>query len=203
MKQYILLLSTLVWSGLSFSQCAKPTPDYVLPLTEDEAADLVFVREEEKLARDVYQFCLSQYKTSVFNNISSSEQTHMDRIKVLLDRYGIEDPVKNNAQGVFQNTDLQALYNQLTAQASLSLGDAFSVGALIEDLDIADIERLKKNTDKPDILAAYGSLVCGSENHMRAFTRQLTRLGLRYVPKYISLERFEGILDGQQGPCMN
>ena len=68
----------------------------------------------------MYSYLYQQWNLAIFNNIASSEQHHMDSIRELLVRYDLEDPSSAQA-GVFENADLQALYNQLIAQGSQSL----------------------------------------------------------------------------------
>ena len=76
-------------------------------LTDSEIEGIRFMREEEKLARDVYQYLYELYPLRPFGNIASSEQAHMDAIEYLISTYQIEDPVGENPRGVFQNEDLQ------------------------------------------------------------------------------------------------
>lgn len=106
------------------------------PLNSAELTSLSVMREEEKLARDVYITLYNKWGVNIFTNISHSEQTHMDAILMLLSKYSLTDPVGNNAVGVFNNVTLQNLYNQLVAQGNTSVLDAYKVGATIEDLDI-------------------------------------------------------------------
>ena len=110
-------------------------------LTEEEINGLIFMREEEKLAHDVYIALYQTWGLSIFQNIANSEQTHTDTVKVLLDAYGIADPSANTAPGEFVNPELQALYTQLVAQGSQSLTDALKVGAAIEEIDILESGR--------------------------------------------------------------
>ncbi|MDP2030099.1 MAG: DUF2202 domain-containing protein [Thiobacillus sp.] len=49
--------------------------------------DLLFMREEEKLARDVYLTLYETWGLAVFSNIASSEQSHMDALLKLLRTY--------------------------------------------------------------------------------------------------------------------
>ena len=162
---------------------------------EQEIADLLQMREEEKLARDVYITLGEQWNQAVFTNISRSEQQHTDAIAVLLDRYGIADPVGDNAVGVFTNPDLQALYDQLVELGSQSLADALKVGATVEDVDIYDLQKALANTDNADIQQVYQSLMAGSENHMRAFVGTLTQqTGETYTPQYIEQSTFDAIM---------
>lgn len=170
-------------------------------LSEEEIEGLVFMREEEKLARDVYRALYEIWGLRIFQNISSSEQVHTDAVKNLLFRYGIEDPMSTDQIGVFVNPDLQALYDQLVGQGSQSLGEALKVGAAIEEIDILDLETQLAATDNPDILEVYGRLLSGSENHLRAFTSTLAKqTGETYEPQYMSGEAYQSIVtaDGQQ-----
>ena len=54
-------------------------------ISDEEATGLIFMREEEKLARDVYLTLYDVWETAVFDNIASSEQTHMDAVLMLID----------------------------------------------------------------------------------------------------------------------
>lgn len=184
--------------------CKKEEDDKPLDtnvLSTQEQADLLFLVEEEKLARDVYAYAYAAHGLMVFSNINTSEQTHMDRISALLSTYGIANPTTNKAAGEFVNADLQALYNQLTAKVDLSLVDALTVGATIEDLDISDIDRLRGNTTKADLLSAYENLTCGSGNHMRAFVSQLKANNSDYTPQYLGKAAYEAILNAKHTPC--
>ncbi len=163
-------------------------------LTAADEAGIIKMREEEKLARDVYLTLADQYNLSVFSNIAKAEQTHMDSVKVLLDKYKINDPVVNDMIGEFSDPEIKQLYDELVAKGKTSTKDALLVGATIEDLDIYDLDKLTQETDNPDIKLVYERLTLGSENHLRAFTRNLKELGVNYEPEYISQERYEAIV---------
>ena len=152
-------------------------------LSDEEIAGLILMREEEKLARDVYNKLGEKWGTNIFTNIAKSEQTHTDAVKVLLNRYNIEDPVKDDSIGVFNSLQLDELYQTLVKQGSLSLLDAFVVGAIIEDLDIKDLNELSAKTDNADIITTYNNLNKGSRNHLRAYIRQIENNGGSYSPK--------------------
>jgi len=171
-----------------------------LTLTEEEKNDLLVLREEEKLARDVYLFAGDLYDLPIFANIASSEQNHMDQVLVLLQKYGLEDPVIDQ-RGVFRNADIQQLYNQLTTLASQSEVEALKVGATIEDLDIHDISTFESHTRKTDILEVYARLKCGSRNHLRSYYARLQDYGITYSPQYISQEEFESIVNSPHEQC--
>ncbi|MEA2001849.1 MAG: DUF2202 domain-containing protein [Actinomycetota bacterium] len=163
-------------------------------LSEQEAADILWMREEEKVARDVYLTLGELWDVRVFTNIAGAEDMHMSSMLELIDRYDLEDPVGDNAAGVFTNPDIQALYDSLVAEGSQSLEDALIVGATIEDLDIFDLQVATAATDNEDIALVYANLEMGSRNHMRAFYRQLDKNDVDYEPAYISQAEYDSII---------
>ena len=165
-------------------------------LSEEERAGLIKMREEEKLARDVYLTLFNKWSHQVFSNIANSEQQHMDAVKSLLDKYGITDPVVDNTVGVFTDPHMTELYNALVQKGSTSIIDALLVGATIEDLDIYDLNILLAQTDNEDIQVIYQNLTKGSRNHMRAFTRTLGIYGVTYTAQYLTQEEIDQIISG-------
>jgi len=141
-------------------------------LTQEQKDALVFMYQEEKLARDVYLTLNDKWGARVFENISSSEQKHMDAVKSLLNKYNIEVPVLDDTIGVFENEELQALYDELVEKGLTSLNDAYEVGVTIEETDIADLEERMENATS-DIQRVFSNLLRGSNNHLSAFNRQL------------------------------
>ena len=169
----------------------KPAPTPVLTMAE--ANDLLFMREEEKLARDVYITLYAEWEARVFDNISQSEQRHMDAILGLINTYGLDDPALGF--GEFANAELQELYDNLVTDGLQSRLDALMVGALIEEVDMEDIVEAMERTDESDILAVYGNLLAGSENHLNAFVRNIEAItGETYVAQWISQEEVDAIL---------
>ena len=165
-------------------------------LTEDEISGILFMREEEKVARDVYLYLYELYPLRPFLNISKSEQAHMDAIKYLIDTYELEDPVGENPPGVFQNEDLQLMYNELIEQGSTGRVEALQVGALIEEVDILDLQtELEEHATHEDVIRVFGNLCSGSENHLRAFVRVLRLYEVDYEPLKLDQEEFDRILE--------
>lgn len=190
-------------TAILLSNCSNESNnDSLIPLSQAEINDLKFLREEEKLARDVYSYSYKKYQLIIFDNISQSEQRHMNSVLNLMNKYGIPDSASTEI-GVFNNPDLQKLYDSLTKQADISSVEALKAGATIEDLDINDIDNFTANTSKPDLLNVYGNLNCGSKNHIRAFTNQLEINDTTYVPQYISIEEYNVILNSSNGGCGN
>lgn len=170
-------------------------------LTTAEIAALKFMREEEKLAYDVYVKLYDRWSASVFLLISLSEATHTLAILALLDKYGIPDPAEGKAAGVYEDPDLQALYNTLIAKGQVSLIEALKVGCLIEETDIHDIQEKKAITNELDILIVYDSLLCGSRNHLRSFNSDLLSRGVAYVPAVITQAEWDAIATAPMETC--
>lgn len=164
-------------------------------LSTEEIDGLLLMREEEKLARDVYQTLYEQWGLQIFTNIAQSEQTHTEAVRDLLEKYDLTDPVTDDTIGVFVNETMQQLYADLVAQGSESEVAALQVGATIEDLDISDLQKLTAETDNEDIKLVYENLTRGSRNHLRSFTRQLTMRGETYEAQYISADEYTEILN--------
>jgi hypothetical protein len=165
------------------------------PLSPAESGSLSFMREEEKLARDVYITLYNKWGVNIFTNISGSEQTHMEAVLMLLNKYSLTDPVGSNVVGVFTNTRLQNLYNQLVAQGNSGVLDAYKVGATIEDLDIFDLKTALISIDNQDIRLVYDMLTKGSRNHMRSFYKNILNVGGTYTPQYITQAEFDAIIN--------
>ncbi|PHN06129.1 hypothetical protein CRP01_13135 [Flavilitoribacter nigricans DSM 23189 = NBRC 102662] len=164
-------------------------------LSVDEEAGLLFMREEEKLAHDLYTAMYQSWNNQVFDNIAASEQTHTEAVLLLLEKYDLTDPVGDNAVGVFVNTDLQAIYDDLLAQGNLSEIEALKVGAVVEEIDILDLaDQLSNTVDNQDIELVYTNLQTGSRNHLRAFVRNLAARGITYEPAYLSQEDYDDII---------
>ncbi|MBP1466383.1 DUF2202 domain-containing protein, partial [Candidatus Chloroploca sp. M-50] len=200
----ILLLITLL-TGCAVTP-ASASPGSALPsdpatiaatnLSQEQRDGLVFMREEEKLAHDLYIALGAAWNLPVFTNIAASEQTHTDAVKTLLERYGIADPAASTAPGVFSNPALQALYNDLLAQGKTSVTAALSIGAAVEEIDILDL-RERATSDLPaDIARVYSQLEAASENHLRAFVSQYeAKAGTTYAPQHLSVTEYTAIME--------
>lgn len=176
-------------------QALPPASD----LSESEAQGLLYMIEEEKLARDVYQAMYQRWSLPEFQNISQSEQTHMNAVQQLLDRYSLSSPVQP-APGSFTDPGLQSLYTELVARGSQSLVEAIKVGGLIEEIDILDLQSSLAQTDNTDIQQVYNNLLNGSFNHLRAFANTFrVQTGENYQPQKLPAAAYQAILNGSQG----
>lgn len=201
---FLLFVATMI-ATTGLISCDK-TEEPVIPdlpstaLTEAEINMLQFMREEEKLARDVYQYFSDKYGLNVFNNIKSSEQTHTSAVLAIMNQYNVPD-IAATTPGVFNNGELQALYAALIEQGNASVSAALIVGATIEDVDIRDLRVAVTTTAKTDIIDMYKRLECASDNHLRAFTNNLNGYGVTYTPQFISAADYAEILNGAHENC--
>jgi len=219
MKKRNLIIATLIFA-ITFIGCkddssiviaddslqkieTQSIEDAILNITASELSDaekegLIFMREEEKLARDVYLHFYEKYGVRIFSNIAKSESVHMAALKMLLDKYELKDPILDDAIGVFQDEKLAGLYIQLTEAGDVSLVEALKVGLTIEDLDIKDLMEFTEDVESEDIIMVYDNLTKGSRNHLRAYYRQATRNGGTYEPQFITQELFDEIIASPQ-----
>ncbi|HKB58692.1 MAG TPA: DUF2202 domain-containing protein [Gallionellaceae bacterium] len=171
-------------------------------LTQEETDDLLFTREEEKVARDTYLTSYDTWGLEIFSNISSSEQSHMDAMLKLLEKYNLPDPAAGKAIGEFTNPTLQTLYNTLEGLSSASALSALKVGGLIEETDIRDIKAAVARSQHPDITKTYETLMCGSRNHLRSFAQSVeVYTGTSYVAQVLSQDEVNQILAEPMEKC--
>jgi len=190
-----MLLAVMVMSTLSIvpAWADKVKDTGVTPLSEEEADMLLYMREEEKLARDVYLLMYETWSAAIFDNIAASEQKHMDTMLKKLDKYGLPDPAQD--EGEFTNEDLQDKYDKLTKIGAKSYVDGLYVGATIEEIDMIDIQHAIDITSHLDVVVAYQKLLEGSKNHLRAYVGALATQGVAYEPQFISQELFDAIME--------
>ena len=153
------IAATVILSGLTSSASA---------LTAPEASAILFMKQEEKLARDVYLTLHTRWGSAIFANIAASEQQHMNAIDGLISQYRLKDATPAEV-GEFTYPELQDLYDQLIADGAVSLVDALEVGVLIEETDIEDLRMALQTTRERRIKNVFGNLLNGSFNHLAAF----------------------------------
>ena len=170
-----------------------------ITISQKDADTLLFILEEEKLARDTYEFLDKTWGLNQFANIKKSEQTHIDAIENLLKQNEISYTIL--PEGVFSNDELQAHYNTFKVDGVKSVIDALKIGATIEDLDIKDLEDFVLETENAQIINVYQSLQCGSRNHLRSFMNGLDKNGGTYTPQFITQDEFNSIVNSSNEQC--
>ena len=91
---------------------------------------------------------------------------------------------------------MQKMFNDLIERGRSSSIEALKVGALIEEVDIADLLKSveKLNEENGDIKMVYENLIKGSENHLRAFVRNINNRGVTYSPEVLELDHYNKII---------
>ena len=205
MKKYLTLL-TIAFVVLSHpvsslaSQGGRQVNQEVSEVSSDELSTteieyLAFMREEEKLARDVYLTSFEKWGLPIFENIAASEQSHTDAVANIINQYRLIDPVVDDTVGVFVNQELIELYADLLAFGDDSSMAALKVGALIEEVDMEDIQHAIDATDNQDIVELYNTLMCGSRNHLRAYVGQIEDQGEIYIAQVLTQDEVDAIVD--------
>ena len=171
------------------------TPAANSTLSAHEIAHMRYMREEEKLAHDVYQHFANIWGTPIFGKIAQAEQRHTDAVLRLLNTYSLPDPSAHKDAGEFTDPQLASLYAALIEKGGESPANALMVGGLIEEVDIADLENATASTQRPDIIRVYTTIHRGSRNHLRSFAKALGRMGIAYIPQKLSLAEVQNILN--------
>ncbi len=164
-------------------------------LNETEIDHLLFMYEEEKLARDLYLEFADLWGLPQFANIAASEQRHMDALKCQLDKHAIADPVADFPRGVLANPELQDLHDDLLVQGQASAQEALRIGALVEEIDIEDLDKAMAATTNQELVQTYANLQRGSRNHLRTFAGSLERVGIPYTAQWLDEETVDAILN--------
>jgi hypothetical protein len=193
-KAFVLLAAVTLIAMPAWAGNGNGAGEGITPLSEVEITYLNFVREEEKLARDVYLLMYETYGAKIFSQIAVSEQQHMDTMLKMLDKYGLPDPA-STVSGVFNNEELQDMYDYLVDWGDESYIDGLKVGVMIEETDIDDIGEAILSTDHVDLVTAYEHLIEGSKNHLAAFCDTLEKQGEPCEPQVIDQALFKAIMD--------
>lgn len=191
MKSYFLFILG-IWFLIPVSNSAQT-------LTSEEKNGIMLMREEEKLAHDVYLHLYEKWELPIFSNISNAETRHFNAIGNLIENFELKDPSLESS-GKFQCHELQHLYDSLTLNGSQSLIAALQVGAFIEEVDIEDLQQLIGQTSNENITKVYGNLLRASGNHLRAFTGQLAAREIPYNPVVLNQENYQEIINTPHQP---
>jgi len=215
-KNLILVIMLVVIMAIPLLLAFKGGKTAVLD--DGETTHLIFMREEEKLARDVYLTQGENYpELMVFANIAVSEQKHTDTMKDKLAQFKVPDPSTDDTVGVFTGAEygpyFTATFANLVALGKTSGLNALYVGALIEELDMHDIvdcpvvivetdndvaegECGMDYTEARALIQSYGNLLAGSKDHLRAFVNNI-ELDIgegNYAAQYLTQEEVDAIL---------
>jgi hypothetical protein len=172
-------------------------------LSEPEMEAILFMREWEKLARDVSADLSAEWKAEVFGRVAQSADTHTAAIKALIDRYALPDPSAVTWEGYYVNEELIAQHRQLVRQGGLSLADALKVEAEIQEISILELREYRAESDDEDVRLVYENLLRASRNHLRVFAGLLQDQGQTMDNQYLSQSLFDEIVGTPPEPGYN
>jgi len=164
----------------------------VATLTAREKDGLIFIWEEEKAARDLYNGLYEKNNMTIFLDLVRSESSHMDQARTVMEKHGLTLPP--DEPGVFQNQTLQEIHDQLLAEGLQSDQDALTVAAIFEEISIVDLEKELLASQAEDVRNVYDGLLAGSRKHLRSYVSDLEGQGIEYQPRYLEAEQFQEIV---------
>lgn len=151
------------------------------------------------MAHDLY-VALSKVHPGLmpFRNIPGSEARHRDAMAAILKEEKVAATEAPDGRR-FLSPGLDQLFKDWLEEGKKSPADACRVGVRLEEHDIADLR--KAQVDFPAHKEVFATLEAASNNHLRAFHRNLTRHGGTYQPEKLAAADFKTILEGTQGSC--
>lgn len=182
-------------SGEESSSVLMEVPGFTtLPenLTQSDVDGLMQMREEEKLAQDVYLYFYAKYKYRIFTNIAASEKAHTSAVLALINYFKLSDPAKTS-QGEFTNPDIASLYKTLIEKGT-TVENALATGAFIEEYDINDLKEEIALSQNADVKKVYGNLLRASGFHLKSFAAMLKFKGIVYQPQILTAEEYAAIV---------
>lgn len=153
--------------------------------------------EEEKMSYDLYTEYYNRWGLEVFNNVRESELIHTQRISELIEKHCVsqEKFVYNNLPGVYNNKEVQKLYDEYTVKGCISDISALMTAALMEETDIYELRsRMSLFTDDY-VIRVLTQLEKASQNHLIAFVKDLKKSGVEYTPKVLSKKDYDSIIN--------
>ena len=160
-------------------------------LVQEMKDSLTYMKDEERLASDLYLNLYNYYKNysdleiKQLNNIATNtENDQISIIKSLVKRYDLnssEPQDVNISRGVYENQVIQDLYDKFYAIGQNSQEEALKVGCMVEVTDINDLDKyisLAKESNATDIETAFKALRDGSYHNYWTFDQTLKNLGV-------------------------
>lgn len=191
-------------------------------LDKGEREHLVFMRLTEKLGRDLSITLGNTYfAEQVFAHMVPSQQKYTDSVEKKLTRYQVADPIHDlktdDPVGVFLDplygAYFESRFNALVERGMEDVLEAYYAGAFMEELNMqeiahcpdfivrtfSDIDRGEcglDHTNEKVLIKTYGTLLGGSEEHLRAYVRNIEKIIGEggYVAQVLSQEEVAEIL---------
>jgi hypothetical protein len=138
-------------------------------LTDEQQTDLAGMAERELLAHDLYTAFAQDATVPAFTRIADAETQHVLQIRILLDRYGLADPSAGHVTGTFTDPDIQATYDRLLHEGSVSTDAAYTAARTVESAELAALTSAAASMTAPDVQLVYAHLIAATQRHLVAF----------------------------------
>lgn len=183
--------------GISTLTRASVAP--VLTVTDSLSADEIefqfALREDEKMARDLYTVFAAKYSTAPqIDRIAAAENSHIACVEAVLDYYEISYPAMTAAAGLFEDAKRQAIYNEL-ADKSGTLLEVYATMAAVEEESVSAYKSVQSEITNENIALVITNMIKASSNHLKAAVCQIIAGGGTYTPLYLSAEEFGTIVN--------
>ena len=189
--------SPFIFIPLVVALCSIQFPSPVaaqVTLTPNEIQWLIYIREEEKMARDLYIGMYNSWGLSIFKSISEEEQEHINAMLELFKMYSIVDPLAGDVPRNYTNQHIANLHTSLLTQGMQSNKDGLKACALQEEISMQDLDLAMKSTQQQAINKVYSELQRDSINHLRSFIHSLEIFGERYMAVKIPQQTVDAII---------
>ena len=169
-------------------------------LSMEETESLKFTAEQEKLSVELYLYAFSAYNLPIFQEIANKKTRHLTEVRAVMEDLDVEDPTEGIGVGVFNNTEIQTLYNQMRSRIEEGQNNAFIAALTVEESIIHFSGISLSETSNNTLIELYEAIICGSKNHFRTFYSELTT-SKSYVSQYFTQEEFSDIVNSGQEDC--
>jgi len=198
MKRFsVILVAVLSLLICDQTNATNPEPlEYGQPLDTYTAWQLMYMHDQEKLARDLNRSFYFTWGEPIFASIAESEQRHMDILKSALDSYYLSALVETDEIGVFGAHHHKEAFAELIAQGEASLLGAYRAVGYLEEWDIDEFRDSIEFTQVQVLTNTYSNLLAGARNHLRVFASRSNSLGFAYTAQILNQSEVDAICDG-------
>jgi len=169
--------------------------DTISHLSPAEKQILSYLREQEWMSADVYNFFLALSPLPVFQNIGMNGLNHSEMVHLLMMRNNLPDPACPHIPGRYTDFSITNHYNKLIERGRSSQDEALLACLSLEEFDLQHVMLFQLRVSNPDVLNLLEILGRGARNHMRALYRHCSERGLKFEPAYLSKEYFNTVVN--------
>jgi len=169
-------------------------------LSAEDQASIIYIREGAQLSRDINLLFEAAWQAQVFRDAAERQKQALRATDLLIDRHGL--PAASAEPGIYQDEQFSRLYGQFAEEGSASLPAALAAAAVLEELNILDLQTRMAQTEKADIRLVYQHLLKIASANLWSFSRAIERFGgAAYEPRYLTPLAFSELMAsaGQPG----